>query len=424
MTFIVFVVIVLFHLVLMKSVGGLFRGIYMPLNYDNDAVAVSAFIQTLSLGDWLPFGEIRSIRLGAPYEYNMSDYPSGDQLQFCLFKLIALFTHNTFVIYNIYYILCYILCGLAFFALARFLGIKRGVSILISISYAFLPYHFQRYSHLFLSAYYFVPFYIFVVLKLFSLDPPFTSWINREELSAKSKKFKILRQDVFIAIGLFMAACTGVYYSFFFCIFLSAGVLIASCKGNWRKPALCGVVSVFLIMVASLMSAAPSIIYQKKHGKNFQLISRDPRESEITGLKLTNLIFPPNTERIRPFGFLGEKYIPSNPGVEGAGEYMGILSVFGLILLLVNAIVRSNQSTEKDITNRLASLVLVGVLYGSIGGFSMIFACLVSPIFRSPNRISVFIAAFCLLACGNVLQRLFDRLPKELEQLLPLHLYL
>ena len=94
----------------------------------------------------LTSGTLRSgdNHLNAPYEYNQSDFPVVlDRGNESIILLISQFTENAIVNLNVYYLLTFFLNYLAFsFGLFYWLGRLSWVSVLLSVVFAFTPFHF------------------------------------------------------------------------------------------------------------------------------------------------------------------------------------------------------------------------------------------------------------------------------------------
>ena len=97
---------------------------------------------------------------------------------------------------------------------------------------------------------------------------------------------------------------------------------------------------------------------------------------------------------------------------ENSSSSLGLLGAAGCVGLLGWLLFRPRPRPATDapspLHNSLDALAVlngVALLYGTIGGLSMVFAFFVSPQIRSVNRISVFIAFFSLAAVAACLDR-------------------
>ena len=93
-------------------------------------------------------------------------------------------------------------------------------------------------------------------------------------------------------------------------------------------------------------------------------------------------------------------------------EYLGIIGIIGFIYLLW--IILKKEKTNNNLINLLALLNITGVLLGVVSGFATIFSILVSAQIRAYNRISVFIAYFCILTMAMKINDLIKGKNKKL----------
>ena len=96
--------------------------------------------------------------VAAPGGLQMYDFPTYDNAVVIFMKLIAIFTHNPFLVMNIFYLLSFPLITLASLYVFRQFNLSYIPALFCGLLYAFLPFHFMRnQTHLILSAYYIIP---------------------------------------------------------------------------------------------------------------------------------------------------------------------------------------------------------------------------------------------------------------------------
>jgi phosphoglycerol transferase len=79
-------------------------------------------------------------------------------------KLLTLFTSDHALALNLFYLLTFPLTAVTAFYFLRSLKYSFGPSLLVSLLYTFLPYHFFRRYHLMMGAYYLVPLMVLVIV--------------------------------------------------------------------------------------------------------------------------------------------------------------------------------------------------------------------------------------------------------------------
>src|SRR5215475_9648673 len=142
----------------------------IPFTYQGDAMFYHLVIKgMIDHGSNLESGS-----LGAPDRLDLRDAPTSDNnFYLAIMKLMTLVTSHYPLVLNLFFLLSFPLTVVITLYVLRRFDISWGVSILVSLLYTFLPFHFARgQHHLFLSAYYFIPPVVMVAL-----------WICRGELS-------------------------------------------------------------------------------------------------------------------------------------------------------------------------------------------------------------------------------------------------
>ena len=86
--------------------------------------------------------------LGAPGGQYMYDFPQSNTLDFVLMKLIAIFASNYGLTLNFYFLLTFPLTTITAMLVFRQFKVSYTSSILGSLLYAFLPYHFLEESNI------------------------------------------------------------------------------------------------------------------------------------------------------------------------------------------------------------------------------------------------------------------------------------
>ncbi|HEU4434663.1 MAG TPA: hypothetical protein VFR51_14865, partial [Pyrinomonadaceae bacterium] len=359
----------------------------VPLHYNGDALLHSMFIRSIIENGWY----WQNPRLGAPGDLKMYDFPAVDNSAAVVLKLLSLFSSHPIVVLNLFYLLTFPMIAISSLYVLRQFNISYGPALFGSLLYTFLPYHFMRdESHLFLSAYYFIPLVVMVLL-----------WITSGQLSAGRNRKFVLSVVVCVLVG-----SSGVYYPFFTCYLLLIAAIAAAMI---RKPAKALGVAGILIAVTFatvLINASPTLIYLYRHG-DAHVTERSPAGPEIYGLKIAQLLLPITGHRVHVLNAIKKTYNENTVMTENDAAALGLVGSLGFLALIARLFYRrraDDATAAVDLgTDRsrmlddLSVLNIFAVLLATIGGFGSIFGVLVSAGIRSYNRISVFIAFFSLL---------------------------
>ena len=357
----------------------------VPFMYFVDSLFYSVAIKgSIEHGWWL-----HNPSLGAPEGLNFESYPAMENFQFALIKLLTLFTSNHALVLNIFYLLTFPLTALTSFYFLRSFRFSFGAALIVSLLYAFLPFHFFQSYHLMVAAYYLVPLMVLVI-----------AWICLEERLRDRKAIASL------VICVIAGSC-GVYYPHFFCYLL----LVAGVFSWWNRrnvaPLLTALVLIVVVAGTVVINHLPSIMYQRAHGAA-AMGNRSVGDVEIMGLKITQLLLPIGGHRNEKLAALKARYNVGPLINENDTSSLGIIGSIGF-LVLIGAIFSRRQLPP--LVEALSRLNIAAVLLGTIGGFSALFALFVSAQVRAYTRISVFIAFFSFIVVAWLLDLLFKKLP-------------
>ena len=385
----------------------------IPFCYVGDAMLFNALAKGIIDNGWC----LHNPYLGMPIGHDMYDFPLSQPIDFMLIRLISIFAHDYAMTVNLYFLITFPLTTLTTMLVFRHFKVSFAASILGSLLFSFMPYHFLRgVAHLNLSAYYMIPPMVMVILWVF-VEP---SLLFRDKDIDKNrllnKKFAIS------ALICLLISFAFIYYPFFSCfLLLIAGM--SSCISHRNKyPLLNSFILISIILIGVLANISPTLIYQHENGKNLQVLDRIPAESEIFGLKIIQLIKPVDGHRIDSLAKLSDSYSRTAPLVnENTIASLGLIGSIGFLILITWAFFRISDKLNykiHDILNYLCILNLSSVLLATIGGFGTIFAYLIFPQIRSYNRISIFIAFFSIFAIILLINQLISKSIKIKRSLL------
>src|SRR5215813_9611699 len=212
----------------------------IPFTYQGDAMFYHLVVKgMIDHGSYL-----ESASLGAPDRLDLRDAPTSDNnFYLAILKLMTLVTSHYPFVLNFFFLLSFPLTVVITLYVLRRFDISWGVAIFASLLYTFLPYHFIRgQHHLFLSAYYFIPFVVMIIL-----------WICRDEIGLGDPKL------IFCLIICLLLASTGYYYAFFSCFFLLTAGLIAASRLKKLRAFHVPVLLVIVVFVGVAVNFSPSI---------------------------------------------------------------------------------------------------------------------------------------------------------------------
>ncbi len=375
----------------------------IPFEYAGDALFGSALIKGTIENGWYLHNDF----LGVPTGSDLRDFPSSHSFHILVMKLLSLWTPDYAMVLNLYFLLTFPLAVMASLFVFRSFRLSYASSVVGSLLFAFLPFHFLRgESHIFLASYYLIPLMVMVIM-----------WVGLGELQFSDAKdhcggrWGLVRSKAVASIAIcLLVASGGVYYAFFAGFFLLvAGVYSFLHRRDFRQLLACAILLVTLGL-GLLVNLWPSISYIYLHGKNSIATARSATEAEGYGLKLVQLILPVTGHRVSWLAEFKEQYNRLAPLVnENDFASLGTVGSVGFLMLLGLAIFRKPEIGHRDVLHALAVLNIAALSLGTVGGLGSLFALTVHPQIRAYNRISVYIAFFSLFAVVLLLEELVRR---------------
>jgi phosphoglycerol transferase len=354
--------------------------------------------------------------LAAPFEQELYDLVHGaDNLQFGVLWAMGKVFRDAALVVNLYFLATFVAVSVTAFFVYRRLGVSRWTAAVIGVLYSFLPYHFARgTAHLLLAAYFAIPLAGLLILRVMSDDPPFTAATD----GGRWKVQLVSKSSLWWLVGCAVIASTGAYYAIMPVIVLALVVVVDFvARRSWRTV-VSGAIASALVAVVLLINISPTLLYWARHGSNDVVSSRGPSETEVNGLKVSQLLLPVEGHRIDAFADLQEKSTKFSVLFGERGQGLGIIGAFGFLallgLLLAATLTRRRgpPSERRAILFRSGVITVIAILCGVVSGLSLLFAGAGLTQIRSWNRISILIAFFAFLAVGYALDWLLRRLPQ------------
>ncbi len=366
-----------------------------PFNWYGDTLFFQAFIQ-----NYLETGSpLFSERRGAPFGTDMRDFPAVETVHLLMIRGLSYFSSDIHWLVNVFFLLGFPLTAATALLTLRTLRVGALAAVVGSLLFAFTPYHYFRFGHLFLASYYLVPLIVLIAI-----------WTCRGELSRGADgQFPWGRWLAALLIAV-LASGGGVYYAFFGCFFLAvAGLACAVAQGRLIQLVPSAVL-VTVITAGLFAQIAPTLHTRSTLGTNRDVATRFPVEAEVYGLRLVHLLLPIPHHQIDRFARLNQSYLTAVPGANNEAQMsgLGLVGAVGLVGLIGYFLLWPRQSTTWSLGRVLGLFTLAGLLLATVTGFAYLFAYFISPMIRAYNRISIFLAFFSLTAVCLVLDPLLQ----------------
>jgi hypothetical protein len=363
----------------------------------NDSVALLSLVRTVQEDGWpwLPS------RLGAPGSAERYDYPLPEHAHYLTIRGLVWATGDPFLAFNLWCLLSYPVTAVCALAVFRAMRLSWPVGFALAVVYSFLPYHAGRvFSHTMLAYYHTVPLILLPTMWILVGRLPFFAPAGPDG----RRPIKLANATTAWTIVLcFVVATTSPYYAFFGCFFLAvAGMYRGLSEGSWR-PLGAGIVTAVIVSAVGFACALPFVLAEREHGTNPAVARRHANEADVYCLKVTELVLPFGGHRVRALGHVTEVYNTEGIHVnENRDSVLGMVGVAGFLILLGRLLMARGGPT---LLGGLAVLNVAALVLGASGGLGGLFNFLVYPQIRCYNRVSVFIAFWCLVAVGLLIDR-------------------
>ena len=342
---------------------------------------------------------------GAPFELNTGWSSTGNDLHVWILTALGAFTDDPFTVLAIYFFLTFPLSAVSMYWLCRRYGVATPAAVMAGVLFSVVPGHQERFPHLFLAAYWAVPFAAWVLIEIAGgrsvLTPrsPRAGGDNRMRLVAAALAL--------LAIGL------GDVYYVAFTLILAVPLIVLR---QLRRPNLR---ELFALALPLLVIVVPTLI---SIGLARRRADRDPvtggmpfgrtfLDSDRWAGQFVDLVLPWPGHRVPSLGARTQAY-DALTGTTGEISAIGIVAVLGIAAVLAvvgAAVLRGRLGSVDPLVAALAVAVLLAAAFFTRGGLGALTAFLVTPQIRTWSRLFLFIALFGLLGIAWFVTRLSRR---------------
>ncbi|MEI8000027.1 MAG: hypothetical protein WCI50_01630 [Actinomycetes bacterium] len=423
-----------------------------PLTYAPDAPFYLMLAKGAISHGWF----LSNPALGWPFGQALHEFPQGlDNLNLIVLQVFAWLTGNPSAAVNLLFLSTFVGIPVVTYLAGRRLGLSRLAGGVVALLFTFLPYHFARgTAHVFLSCSWLVPLAGLLLVEVVSDRPPFTRDAPRSPVAPdasdgpeatvdtrRRRDWRVClrsRSSLWWFLACAGLASTGSYYAAIAMTLLVGVVLVdALARRRGRVVASAGI-ALAAIFAVVLFNLLPTFVSWAEHGRNTHLVQRGPSETEVNGLKISQLVLPVEGHRI---GFLAAAsadstrftVIPAERGQQlGAIGAVGFVALLGAVLVAarrrrgagtpdavttaaVTAAVTTADaapnappvspaapvaSAPVEVLRTFGVATVIALVIAAVSGFSLIISGLGVKEIRSWNRVSVFIGFFALVAVG------------------------
>jgi len=370
-----------------------------PVEYRGDILQVLIYVKMIITGDLPFYTYAASEHIGLPYGFNSADFPSPMASNFLFLKILSFFSSDVFVVTNMYIITSYFMIINSMFFVLRRLRVYHYLAIAIAILLALVPYHHLRISHIWYVNYFLLPIGIYYLLLLWKAKPLF--FIKR--FNEEKYRFDLSSRNLGIIVMLVIFSLWNFYFTFFFVLLAGAVTISAWYYRRTRYHLFSGLLLIFFVTAPFVINLIPYKAYESVHGKNPQALKRYAHEAEVYGLKIAQMILPVDGHSNEMLRKIKGTYNRAPLVNENRTATLGMIGAFGFIIMTLFMLFHERVFSS---IKKLSMMSYTAVMIATIGGYSSIFALLITPNIRGYNRISIYIATIALIAFALALTQL------------------
>ena len=376
----------------------------VPFGYSYDALSNDAYTKSIIDNGWY----FHNPRLATPFTADWRDFPvGGENLHWFALKIIGLFTRDYALTVNIYFVLGFFLVALSAYFVLRYLKFSVPTALVVAVVFAFLPYHaFRGTNQVIRGVYYGVPLAILVLLWFANYRREFFSeraWRRGRLVSA-------------LLIAAVLGSSDTQYAAFFAALMACLAIVLVLRDRDWRPVALFAIV-VGATFGVLLVNNIPYLAARIERGPNEAATSRELSDQDQYALRPVDLVLPVRFHRVGVLADLAEKAVPGRlTNSEVPGTPLGTIGTVGFVaslgVLVVAGLGSPKPGSRRDnerarFIAQLGTLNVLAILIGVVSGFAFLLALTGFRMYRTWNRISVFIAFFSLLVVAVLLDMLW-----------------
>jgi phosphoglycerol transferase len=380
-----------------------------------DGLAIYALAKGFFESPW----SLWNYNLGYPNGFSVVGQPGLNWVHIATLWVLVWIIGQPIVAVNFLFFLGFGLAVAAAFWVLRFYKVRIPLALVLAFSFAFIPEHWNRQSHLYLSLYWTVPLSCFYLVQI--NNGGFGKFFTIQG----SRKKSIFRAAIF---GLFLVFLVqqGVYYAVFTFI-LTAGTFLIRLLVHRKldrdlKVSLAILVSHAFLMLGSL---AIDTRLARWAGTNLEAFARSQFESLLYGGLMPQLIYPwpgsglylaSNAAQQFP-NALSRLSMSHNENQIWQGLIPGLCIAIAIVFIVFSLVKSSREKSSENSTENpqiISMAFLIGILFYIAGGLGFLLA-MINPQIRAWNRLSFHISFLAILLVGIVVSRLIDKVSERLH---------
>ncbi|MEO6630056.1 MAG: hypothetical protein ABIP03_15985 [Aquihabitans sp.] len=375
----------------------------LPFDTRSDATLISMMTKTIEQRGWY----YNQPRLGAPFGQQFYDFPhGGESIQLFAMKVLTWLTGDWGLAMNLYFLAGTGVLAAVTFGVLRHLRFGPVVSAVAALIFTFMPYHFTHGEmHLWRSTYYTAPLAALLLVWATSWRERFLVEPTKTGCGSLRRNLRVRRVLFAVVVAMIVAGSETMTTAFTMTL-LASGAVVGAIR--WREPQRLLVSGALVLVMAGTFGvlSAPTINFYRVYGSNSEAAGRIVTESEWYGLKLSRLVTPQGGHRSPVLSSVGNKAQEDSIVPSEGGQALGLLGTAGFLGAVYGAIGGRRRRIEgldvapgwdrAVLRDHAGVFTLLAILFGTIGGLSVLLAVAGFAQVRVWDRILLIIAFFAM----------------------------
>lgn len=337
--------------------------LHVPMLFKGDPLSYGMMFQRQTEGFWY----FENMRAGYPFVSTLYDFPMGF-LDAVTVKILGFIVPKWYAIYTLFVVTSFVLNAVVCYAVTRVMGISILWSIIASLLFNFVPFHFYRIGHVVYTIYIGVPLAYYMAWQIWQAQH--TLWHRRNILPTS-------------LIG-FVLGGFNIYYAVFSLIIMTTTTAIVTWRDRSLRVMWRGIAVIITIMIGVISGFLSPFLYMFTNPNTIPL-SRPVEDSVYYALWPIGLFsFVPDSV------LFGDTYFNVLGIAWNEFQANSILGSLGVVLVLWGILSSWLNRPVASFMRFLGFELGILLMYCTVGGGGLIISLLVTSIIRGTNRFAIF----------------------------------
>ena len=340
---------------------------------------------------------------GAPFALNTGWSSTGNDLHVWILTALGTLTSNPFTVMAVYFMATFPLSALTMYWLCRRSGVARPAAVMAGVLFSVVPGHQERFPHLFLAAYWTVPFAAWLVIETARGRSVFG---GRPDAAGSPRRARTLVPPVLMVLAIGLG---DVYYVAFTLVLAVPIILLRQLRRFDARELARQLVPFGVVVLPTMISLAVARRRADRDVLTGALpFGRSFLDSDRWSGQIIDLVLPWAGHRVPSLATRTQAYdaLTHTAGEVSAIGVVAVLGLCGLLCVTAAALLRGRTQQLDPLVAVLTVASLLAIAFFTRGALGSITALFVTPQIRTWSRLFLFIALFGLLAAGWFLTRL------------------